>query len=240
MPETISLPTLAILTGGLGTRMYPATQAVAKSMLPIAGEPFLAHQLRWAVSEGIEQVVLCCGHLGEQIQSFAGDGSQWGCAIRYSGDGTSPLGTGGALRRALPLLGERFLVIYGDSFLRVSLRGIWREFLESGMPGMMTVFPNQDRWDTSNVHFSDSQIVRYSKQQRTPHMRHIDYGLNCFRASAFERWPDDSRFDLAEVQESLVAAGQLAGCEVSERFYEIGSPAGYAELEARLRTEARA
>ncbi len=232
------MPRLALLAGGLATRMRPATLATAKSMLSVAGEPFLGHQLRRLAGEGISEIVICCGHLEEQLREYAGDGSAWGCAVEYSPDGTVPLGTGGAVRRALPLLGPEFMVMYGDSFLPAAFAPVWAAFQHSRSPAMMTVYRNGDLWDASNVEFRDGQLVRYSKHARTPEMHHIDYGLSCFRAKAFDGWPEGVRFDLAEVMTSLQARGSLAGFEVQERFYEIGSPPGLAELDALLRSSA--
>ena len=149
-----------------------------------------------------------------------------------------PLGTGGALRKALPLLGEQFLVMYGDSFLPVPIAPVWAGFLASGKPGLMTVYRNGNRWDTSNVEFRSGSIATYSKTARTPGMQHIDYGLNCFRAEVLEDWPAGARFDLADVVATLVDTASLGGMEVAERFYEIGSPAGLAETDALLRMQA--
>ena len=232
------LPPLALLAGGLATRMRPATLGTAKSMLPVAGEPFLAHQLRMLAGQGVRDLVVCCGHLEEQLRGYAGDGSRWGCRVRYSADGPAPLGTGGALRRALPLLGQRFLVMYGDSYLPAGFAEVWQSFLRSDADGLMTVYANEDRWDASNVHFEQGRIVRYSKTAKSASMRHIDYGLSCFRASAFAAWPEGARFDLADVMDDLLQQGRLAGFEVAERFYEIGSPAGLAETEAFLKGQA--
>ena len=230
------MPRLALLAGGLATRMRPATLSVAKSMLPVAGEPFLGHQLRRLSREGIREVVICCGHLQEQLRDYAGDGSAWGCSVEYSADGSEPLGTGGAVRRALPLLGPEFMVMYGDSFLPTAFGPIWGAFAQSGSPAMMTVYRNAGLWDASNVEFRDGQLIRYSKHARTPEMHHIDYGLSCFRADAFDGWPEGVRFDLAELMTSLGDRGALAGYEVQERFYEIGSHPGLAELDALLRS----
>ena len=233
MPELV-MPTLALLAGGLATRMRPQTLWTAKSMLPVAGEPFLGHQLRLLAAQGIREIVICCGHLEEQLRRYAGDGSGWGCRIRYSPDGPAPLGTGGALRNALPLLGPRFLVMYGDSYLPAPLGPIWQSFLHSRAVGMMSVYRNAGRWDVSNVEVSEGNIRDYNKEFQTPQMRHIDYGFSCFRAEAFDPWPAGSRFDLADVMTDLLVRGQLAACEVNERFYEVGSPAGLAELDAFL------
>jgi MurNAc alpha-1-phosphate uridylyltransferase len=228
------MPMLALLAGGRATRMYPATLQIAKSMLPVAGEPFLGHQLRMLAAQGLREVVICCGHLEEQLRAYAGDGSRWGCSVQYSPDGDTPLGTGGALRRALPLLGERFLVMYGDSYLPVSLAAVWQAFEQAGKRGLMTLHRNQGRWDTSNVLFKKEEIVRYDKQKQSLEMNHIDYGLSCLHRHAFDGWPEGCRFDLADLLQDLLAKGQLAGYEVRERFYEIGSAAGYAETCALL------
>lgn len=230
---TEKLPPLALLAGGLATRMRPATDRIAKSMLPIAGEPFIAHQLRLIAGEGIAEVVVCAGHLGEQIEGFVGDGARFGCRVAYSWDGEALLGTGGALRRALPLLGERFLVMYGDSLLPTRFRPVWSAFRRSGLPALMTVFHNEGRWDTSNVEFAGGAIRAYDKVARTPRMRHIDYGLGAIEAAALAGRPP-GRFDLADFYCDLARAGRLAGFEVADRFYEIGSPAGLAETSTFL------
>lgn len=231
------MPTLALLAGGFATRMRPATLATAKSMLPVAGEPFLGHQLSMLAAQGLRDVVICSGHLQEQLHAYAGDGARWGLQVRYSVDGPEPLGTGGALRRALPLLGPQFMVMYGDSYLPTSFEQAWKAFVETGTEGLMTVYPNEGRWDTSNVEFVNGRLRNYDKHQRSSAMRHIDYGLSCLRAEAFAGWPEGSRFDLAEVLKALLERDQLAGFEVRERFYEIGSPIGLAETNALLRRQ---
>ncbi|HYC71336.1 MAG TPA: nucleotidyltransferase family protein [Opitutaceae bacterium] len=226
---------VAILAGGLATRLRPVTERTPKLLVEVAGEPFFSHQLRLLRAAGLTRLVLCVGHLGEQIAERYGDGRGHGVSIRYSFDGPRLLGTGGALIRALPLLGERFLVLYGDSYLPVDYRAVGAAFLASGRPALMTVYENRGRFDASNVWFEDGVIRLYSKRERRPEMKHIDYGLLAFEAAAFAGWPRDDVVDLAAVQTALCERGQLAGYEVRERFYEIGSPAGLAELDARLR-----
>ena len=236
--ERTTMPIMALLAGGMATRMRPATLGTAKSMLRVAGEPFLSHQLRMLAEQGICDVVICCGYLEDQLRAYVGDGSRWGCRVRYSPDGAAPLGTGGALRKALPMLGEQFMVMYGDSYLPTRFRPVWETFLRSGSEGLMTVYRNAGRWDTSNVEFNNGRIRKYSKQARTPEMQYIDYGLSCFRAQAFRSWPEGSGFDLAGVSLELLSRNQLAGFEVSERFYEIGSHTGLAETDRLLRERA--
>jgi len=225
---------VAILAGGLATRLRPITEKIPKSLVLIAGKPFLAHQIELLHSRGIRRAVLCVGYLGEMIQREFGDGNAFGLRLDYSFDGPKPLGTGGAIKCALPLLGDEFFVLYGDSYLPVEYRPIAEFFRHSGKLGCMTVYRNEDRYDTSNVVFRDSEIAVYDKNNRPPEMRHIDYGLSLFKAAVFNSYSADQPFDLAEVMGKLVREKQLAGYEVRERFYEIGSPAGLAELEALL------
>ena len=226
--------TVAILAGGLATRLRPITEKIPKALVPVAGEPFLAHQLRLLHARGLRRAVLCVGYLGEMIAHEFGDGSALGMELAYSFDGPVLLGTGGALRQALPLLGGEFFTLYGDSYLPIDYLAVAAAFHASGQPGLMTVFRNEGAWDTSNVEFVDGGIVRYVKRARTPAMRHIDYGLGVFRAEVFAECPAGVAFDLADVQRGLVAKGALAGHEVFQRFYENGSPAGLAELSTLL------
>ena len=226
---------MAILAGGLATRLHPLTKKIPKLLVEVAGEPFFSHQLRLLRQSGLTRAVLCVGHLGEQIAAHYGDGKKWGVHLDYSFDGEKLLGTGGALIRALPLLGDAFYVLYGDSYLPVDYRAVGRAFLASGQPGLMTVFENRGAYDASNVQFESGQIKLYDKKNKTPQMHHIDYGLGVFSASAFARCPRGAAVDLAAVQTDLCRRGELAGFEVRERFYEIGSPAGLNELDQLLR-----
>ena len=228
-----SIP-VVILAGGLATRLRPITEKIPKSLVSVAGEPFLAHQLRLLHSRGVRKAVMCVGYLGEMIEQEVGDGAAFGIELRYSFDGPKLLGTGGALRQALPMLGEEFFVLYGDSYLPIDYAAVLETFHASGQPGLMTVFRNEGAWDTSNVHFENGRIVRYDKRERSPEMRHIDYGLGVFRSSVFAERPAGEAFDLADVQRGLVAKDALAGHEVFQRFYEMGSHSGLAELEALL------
>jgi N-acetyl-alpha-D-muramate 1-phosphate uridylyltransferase len=217
---------VAILAGGLATRLRPVTETIPKALVEIAGEPFLAHQLRLLARAGYRRAVLCVGYRADQIREFAGDGRAFGIEVEYSLDGPQLLGTAGAIRRALPLLGEAFATVYGDSYLTCDYAAAERVFLESGKLGLMTVYRNEDQWDTSNVEFAGGRIVAYDKANRTPAMRHIDYGLGMFRRAAFDSVPAERPADLAALYQELLARGELAAWESPDRFYEIGSPEG--------------
>ena len=227
---------VAILAGGMATRLRPITEKIPKLLVEVAGEPFFSHQLRLLKSAGLTKIVLCVGYLGQQIVDLYGDGAKWGVKIEYAFDGPKLLGTGGALIAALPKLGDAFYVLYGDSYLPTDYRAVEDFFQRSGKLGLMTVYENQGRYDTSNVWFENGEIKVYDKKAKRPEMRHIDYGLGVFRAAAFDGFDRNAVVDLAEVQKSLVARRELAGFEIKQRFYEIGSHEGLNELDALLRS----
>ncbi len=225
---------VAILAGGLATRLRPLTETIPKSLVEINGEPFVRHQLRLLRSQNISHVVLCVGYLGEMVRDEVGDGSAFGLHVEYSFDGPVPLGTAGALKNALPLLGERFFVLYGDSYLPCDWTAVGTAFLASGKAALMTVYRNSGQWDSSNIQFVQGRIVAYNKKLRTPAMEYIDYGLGVLRQAALNRVPANQPFDLATLYEQLLTEGELAAYEVSERFYEIGSFAGIEEFSGYL------
>lgn len=229
----MTLP-VAILAGGLATRLHPMTEAMPKALIEVAGRPFAEHQLDWLRRQGVEHVVWCVGYRGEMIREALGDGGRWNLSLDYVFDGETLLGTGGALRRALPELGEAFFVLYGDSLLTCDLAAVERAFLATRRAGLMTVLRNDDRWDRSNVHYEDGRLLRYDKTHQTPDMRHIDYGLGVLTSRALATFPPDRPFDLALVYQRLLDDNELAAFEVSERFYEVGSPEGLEETREYL------
>jgi MurNAc alpha-1-phosphate uridylyltransferase len=225
---------VALLAGGLAMRLRPITQTIPKALVEVAGRPFIDHQLALLRRNGVRRVVLCLGYLGEQIEQYLGDGSQQGLTLQYSYDGGRLLGTGGALRRALPLLGEVFWVHYGDSYMDIDYRAILAHFAASHARGLMTVLRNDNRWDKSNVVFRGGRLVCYSKRAPTPEMKHIDYGVSILCREVLSSLPADRPFDLAGVLSSMAARGELIGHEVTQRFYEIGSPHGLEETQNYL------
>jgi choline kinase len=237
-PLDIADVPVALLAGGLATRLRPITTTIPKALVEVAGRPFIDHQLGLLKRNGIRRVVLCLGYLGEQVEAHLGDGSAFGMELLYSHDGDKLLGTGGALRGALPLLGEAFWVMYGDSYMDIDYRAVLADFAGRDVLGLMTVLHNNNSWDTSNVVFQNGQLLRYDKRARLPEMTHIDYGVSLLRREALQRMPPDQPCDLADLYRDLVSEGQMAGHEVTERFYEIGSPRGLEETRAYLIREA--
>lgn len=221
---------VAILCGGKGTRIAAIAGDRPKALVQIGGRPFLDVQLSWLARDGVRDVVLCVGYGAEAIRAFAGDGAAWKLRVRYSEDGPRALGTGGALVRALPLLGDAFLTLYGDALLQCAPQRV-RAALEIADDGVMTVYANRDRWLRSNVEIVGDRVTAYDKQAAPGTMTYIDYGLNAFRARAFEGFGDDAPFDLADVHCRAIARRTLRAVVCDDRWYEIGSPEGLSEAE---------
>lgn len=226
------LPTVCILAGGLGTRLGERVREVPKPLLELAGEPFLIHQLRSLAAHGVREVVMCVGYRGEMIAERIG-AERFGIRVAYCHDGPQLCGTLGAIRNALPLLGERFLVLYGDSYLRIDYAAAARAWRRSELPALMTVLRNEGRWDTSNAIYEGRRVLAYDKLAPTAAMRWIDYGLGGLEARALGKVPVGER-ELAVLYGVLAQSGELCGFPAARRFYEIGTPAALVETEAFL------
>ncbi len=225
-----------ILAGGKGTRVQRLSEGKPKSLITVAGKPFLAWQIELLKATNITDIVLCVGHLGSQIEQFAGDGSSWKVHIRYSREDPDLLmGTGGAIVKALPLLNPVFGVLYGDSYLPFDF---FRPFLAievNEAAALMCVHKNSNKWDRSNVRVDGDTVVCYSKNTMDESVDSIDYGFSVFSREVFQNYaPLNRHLDLAEIITKLVEERQLKAMIVSERFYEIGKPEGIAELNDHL------
>ena len=227
-----------VLAGGLGTRMHPHTEHVPKSMLEVAGRPFIDWQLELLARSGIRDVVLCIAHLGDLIRTHLGDGTRHGISVRYAVEEPGRLlGTAGALRAAVALLAPRFLVTYGDSYLRFDygepLRMLERH---ADCDGVLAIYPNADRLEPSNVATDGEWVLRYQKNATGLGIDHIDYGATALRREVVDSLPPGVTMGLDRVQEDLASRRRLRALVVRDRFFEIGSPAGRADLEQHLRT----
>jgi MurNAc alpha-1-phosphate uridylyltransferase len=229
----IVLP-IAILAGGLATRLGPLTTERPKALIQILDRPFVEWQLNLLSSQGLRKVIFCVGHLGSQIEDIVGDGSKFNLNITYSYDGPTLLGTGGAIKRALDLLGEKFLVTYGDSYLPMDLQSVEKTYRESKKPSLMAVYKNNNAWDRSNVRFEDGLVTKYAKDGSTDGLQYIDFGLQAFKREIFDEYPHDRPFDLGIVLAELADKEKLAGYEAKSRFFEVGSLAGIQDLENYL------
>jgi MurNAc alpha-1-phosphate uridylyltransferase len=227
---------VVILAGGIATRLYPATKTLPKSLIEIAGQPFIHHQLILLGEKGISRVVLCIGHLGEMIEGYVGDGSRWGLEVQYSYDGNVLLGTGGAVKKALSLLPDTFFILYGDSYLDIDYSAVIERFYYDNLPVLMTIYRNQNAFDSSNILMKGGRILKYDKKSRDPAMEFIDYGLVVIQKKVFDRYPDNEPFDLSDVLSQMVDSGKVAAFEADRRFFEIGSTSGIKETEEYIMT----
>ena len=224
-----------ILAGGLGTRMRPITERIPKALIEVAGKPFVAHQLGLLARQGVRHVVFSIGYLGGLLQDYVGNGAPWGLDVTYVDEGEVLRGTAGAIRLAIDrgCLNPRFLVLYGDSYLPISLKHLWATSMQGALP-TMTVLRNNNAWDRSNVRIEDSKAY-YCKRVADPiaeNMHYIDYGVSALSCDVIRSLvPSDSVIDLADVFHKLSLTGTLQACEIFERFYEIGSKTGLRDLE---------
>lgn len=220
---------IVVMAGGLGTRMSPLTDKIPKSLLSVNDRAFVDCQLSLFKEGGIERVVFCVGYLGEMIQEYVGNGSRWGINVCYSWEEAGLLGTAGALKNASILLDEYFLLTWGDSYVRANYRNFLDVVRNSRYDVIVGVYKNQNKWDKSNIDFRDGKVVKYNKNQRESNFNFIDVGLSAFKQTFLKNIPAGVA-SLDDVWEDLSLRASLGGLEVFDRFYEIGSKAGYQEF----------
>jgi len=224
------ITTLVLLSGGLATRLQPISLSLPKSLIDINGKPFIEYQLFLLKKQGITDVVICVSYLGGRIEEFVGDGKKFGIRIQYSYDGDKLLGTGGAIKKALPLLSENFFVMYGDSYLPIDFKKVSDFFQNNKSQALMTVMKNNNKWDKSNVIFKGGKIIKYDKINIVPEMKYIDYGLGLMHKKCFNNVKENEISDLACIYNKLAEEGKLLGFEIKDRFYEVGSFDGIEEF----------
>ena len=224
-----------ILAGGLATRMKPITESIPKSLIKVNGRAFIDYQIDLLEKNEVRHIVISTGYLGDMLEKHL---NMLGAKtkIEFSPDGSKPLGTGGAIVKALPLLSESFIVLYGDSYLNVELKPIVKKYLEAeqNLDGLMTIYKNNNNLDSSNVIYRDNKIIKYSKNENLPDMNYIDWGLSILNKRAFKNFNNLTSFDLSEVFIDLINQESLLPYEVYHRFYEIGSKKGLEELSSYL------
>jgi NDP-sugar pyrophosphorylase family protein len=230
---------VAILAGGLATRLGPLTKETPKSLINIRGKPFLQYQLEFLKKGNIRDIVLCIGYLGEQIEKYFGDGMEFGIGIKYSYDGDKLLGTAGALKNAERWLEDEFVVMYGDSYLFLDFPAVASYFRKFDKLGLMVVYKNTDRYDKSNVVIDGNLVKEYNKKVKSKDMVHIDYGASILRKEALKLVPQNQPYSLEELFSQLIDRKQLLAYEVGRRFYQIGSLEGLHEFEKYISGKAK-
>jgi NDP-sugar pyrophosphorylase family protein len=230
----VALPVL-ILAGGLGTRLGSLGSNTPKILIPIRNTPFIELQLRWLIANGVSDITYCVGHLGDQIVEHVESLElPKEVKVKFSWDGQNLRGTGGAIAKAIKNLEGKFLIVYGDSFLRADLKSVELAFMTSNMLGLMTIYRNRNRFDVSNVEFIENKVTQYRKNDLASNFEYIDYGIVGFDKEAFAHFSDFTTFDLSDVLLALIEVNQLFGFEIKERFFEIGSLKGIQDLEEYL------
>jgi N-acetyl-alpha-D-muramate 1-phosphate uridylyltransferase len=222
---------VVILAGGLATRLYPVTQKIPKSLIKINGIPFISHQLSLLKAKGITRVVICVGKFGKEIESYVKNGSVWGLDIQYSYDGETLLGTGGAIKKAIPLLPDAFFIMYGDSYLDIDYSKVEHSFLDSHLSILITIYHNNGVLDKSNIQMKDGKIIKYDKISCDPEMEFIDFGLIIIKKNIFNEYPENKLFDLSILLTNGIKTGDVSPYVVYNRFFEIGSPQGILDTE---------
>lgn len=223
---------IAVLAGGLGTRLGPLTAQTPKSLVPVHGRPFLDYQLRLFKASGFDEVVLLVGHLGGQVRAFAGDGSRYGLRLYYADEGEQLLGTAGAVRQAEPLLAAEFFLTYGDSYLPIDYHAVLAHFHRRDNLALMVVLQNDDRLAPSNVCVRDGYVTAYDKERRAPGLRWINFGVSLLHRDALAAIPPARPSSQEDWYQNLIARRELLAFETNKRFYEVGSPTGLAEFAA--------
>ena len=225
---------VAILAGGLGKRLGSLTLDTPKSMIKINNKPFIEWQLNLLSKKGVREVVFCTSHYSQIIKDYVEDGKRFNIEVKYSDDGPDQLGTGGAIKNAIDILGDSFMVMYGDSYLDIDYFEVEKVFGESNFPAMMIIYRNKGKYDLSNVLFETSIIKKYSKKNVNSNFQYIDFGLSLFKSEVFKEIKKGTYLDLADLCEELAENGKLAGFEVKNRFYEVGSKEGIEDFSRYL------
>ena len=220
---------VAIIAGGLATRLGSLTRDLPKSMVSILGKPFLEYQIELLRRGGVNDIVLCVGYLSEKIEEYFGTGQSFGVSIKYSRE-EKLVGTAGALKKAEAHLNDVFFTLYGDSYVFLDFANAESYFRTQDKLALMTVYKNHNQYDSSNTAIEAGLVKQYGKQQKTGDMVYIDYGANLFRKEVLDMIPKDEPYSLEQLFPRLIEKQTLLAFEVQERFYEIGSPQGLNEF----------
>ena len=230
-----TLPLPVILAGGLGTRLGALAEGLPKPMVPVGGRPFLEHVVRQLAAQGFGEILLLVGHKAELIEGHFGDGSAFGLRVRYSRE-AEPLGTGGALRLAMGMIPDRFLMLYGD---------LYRDFDYAAFCGRrkqaLAVYPYVEGLTTiacANVGLDAEgrRVSRYAKGDPAAALSHVDAGFGVFLREVLDLLPEGPSSFEARVYPALAESGKLEAERVDRAFFDIGNPADLAHARARFAT----
>jgi N-acetyl-alpha-D-muramate 1-phosphate uridylyltransferase len=218
---------IVIMAGGLGTRLRPLTYDIPKPMIPIHGKPYLWYQLDYLKKYHLNHILILAGYLGQQIENYFGNGSELDIKIQYSFE-SEPMGTGGGLKFAAPLLEDEFMVIYGDSFLPIDLSDLIKTYRFMKSTGLLVVYDN--RFGDSNVKNNvaidgNNLILKYQKNTDDDSLNYVESGISVFNKSICELIPANKKTSLEEeIFPKLIDNKKLKAYITTQRFYDIGTP----------------
>lgn len=225
---------VAILAGGLGTRLRPLTHTVPKPMVEVCGKPFLEHQLDLIKSYGLTDVLILASYLGRQIEEYFGDGRDFGLNIKYSYE-KDPMGTGVALKIAEKMLEESFILLNGDTLLPIDYSKLVERFEDNNKLGLVVAYSNTEKIAPSNLKIIDSDIVLSYNKNSDIGMTHLDAGAIVLKKKVLELIPDGCVCSFEkEVFPRLIQAQELFAFKTEQRFYDMGSIEGLKSIEKVL------
>ena len=227
---------IVILCGGLATRLGDLAKNTPKSMIQIKDKPFLEYQIENVKKHSITDIVLCVGHLSEQIEDYFGSGEKLGVNINYSYDKDKPLGPIGALKNAETLLQDPFFIMYGDSYIFVDFKKVYTYFSKQDKLALMTIYQNFDKFDSSNIITNHKLVTKYGGE-KTKETTYIDYGVSLLKKKILEDIPADTFYSTNDLFSKLVRQKELLAYEIKKRFYHIGTPEALEEFKKYVETK---
>jgi len=214
------------MAGGLATRLRPLTEDTPKSLILIEGKPFLQYQIELLNRNGIKEIVLCLGYMGNKIEDYFGNGNRFGVKIKYSYE-DNLLGTGGALKLVEPHLDEHFFLIWGDSYVRLDYQEMYAFHIKNDrkFEVTMAIFYNIRNYDKSNIAYEHGKIKKYEKHSKDV-LKYIDAGIMVINKELLERIPVSRVFQIEEIFSQLAKQEKIQPFLIKKRYYEIGSIKG--------------
>lgn len=214
-----------ILAGGLGTRLSPITVDIPKPMVLIKDKPFLEYLILMLKKHSLKRILLCVGYLGRKIEAYFGNGLRWGIEIKYSYE-KELLGTGGALKLASNLIEEKFLLLYGDSYLDINYNEFINFFERQKTTGSVVIYDNTmgDTNVKNNITIDGNLITIYDKNKKDARLKYVEAGVSIFRKRLLNLI-DGNRFVSLEndIFPVLINQHELTGYKSKTRFYDIGT-----------------
>jgi NDP-sugar pyrophosphorylase family protein len=216
---------IAILCGGFGTRLYPVTKYLPKSLYPINGKPFIDYQLERLKSGGFNHIVLLVSHFGNEIREYVGNGERYGLNIEYSFDDAK--GTLPAIKKAFKFLDYNFFITYGDSYLTADFKDIQKTYDAQNKPFLVTIYKNNDETlHKNNIAYINNQIVDYSQLNLNNSCQYVDYGITILNKNYLDNIDETWYTNVSNLYNFAIAKNNLASYVIKERFYEVGSLRG--------------